>query len=151
PAIGRLFFEKAITCAQKALEISPDELILLDQLFTCMMYLRRTEDAGKIREQILLVSPNFLTTWERADDQSWCFIASYAYQDTPEHIELFREFRRRCLLPWLPGRAVNGLYIRISPLLVLLARRGGIPAPAVRRLLEPLRRLLSRAYSRHTR
>ncbi len=142
PAIGRLFFEKAITCAEKALEISPDELILLDQLFTCKMYLRQNEDAGKIRQQILLISPNFVTTWERSDEQSWCFIASYAYAETPELVNSFREFRRRFLLPYLAGRLLNGLYIRISPLLVLLARRSRISGNTVRFFLEPLRQLL---------
>ncbi|HOT29249.1 MAG TPA: hypothetical protein PLU72_13770 [Candidatus Ozemobacteraceae bacterium] len=137
PSLGREYFRKACKLLEQAVVIAPDELSLLDQLYTCYMYLEDEQRAAIVRRDIALINPNYVTTIARLRKSSLCFLAGYAYDEAPESLEPFRRVRRN-LLRTLAGRLLVTWYIRLSPVLVDTARRFHIPKALFRVLLFPL-------------
>ncbi|OQA08591.1 MAG: hypothetical protein BWY66_00923 [bacterium ADurb.Bin374] len=137
PSLGREYFRKACKLLEQAVVIAPDELSLLDQLYTCYMYLEDEQRAAIVRRDIALINPNYVTTIARLRKSSLCFLAGYAYDEAPESLEPFRRVRRN-LLRTLAGRLLVTWYIRFSPVLVDTARRFHIPKALFRVLLFPL-------------
>jgi len=137
PSLGRDYFRRAAKLLQKSIVIAPDELSLLDQLYTCYMYLGDERQAALIRRDIALVNPNYVTTIARLRRSSLCFLAGYAYDEATESLEPFRRIRRR-LIKRKAGQYFVTWYSRISPILVETAKALCIPPLLFRVLLFPV-------------
>lgn len=137
PSLGREYFRKARKLLEQAVVIAPDELALLDQLYTCYMYLEDEQRAAVVRRDIAQINPNYVTTIARLRKSSLCFLAGYAYDEAPQCLEPFRRVRRN-LLRARAGRLFVTWYVRLSPILVDTARRLRIPKALFRALLFPL-------------
>ncbi|HOY67320.1 MAG TPA: hypothetical protein PLP29_10550 [Candidatus Ozemobacteraceae bacterium] len=146
PSLGRDQFIKAQKLLEQAVVIAPDEISLLDQLYTCYMYLNDEPHAALIRRDILAINPDYVTTIARLRASSLCFLAGFAYDEAPEALEPFRRLRRR-LLTRTAGRLFVTWYVRLSPILVETALRLRVPRGLVRCALYPVlavtRRLLT--------
>ena len=139
--LGRRYFEEALQCINQGLEICPNDISLLDQRYTCLIYLGRMEDARDARKNIYMVSPNFVTTFDRKTRSAFCFLAGYAFENRELPLEDFREIRRGLLLPFAIGRNFVSWYCRCSPALVATASTLGIPPSFFRIILWPIRLL----------
>lgn len=137
PSLGREYFRRARKLLEQAVVIAPDELALLDQLYTCYMYLEDEQRAAIVRRDIALINPNYVTTIARLRKSSLCFLAGYAYDEAPEALEPFRRVRRN-MLRTRAGRWLVTWYVRLSPILVDTARRLRVPKALFRALLAPL-------------
>ena len=142
PSMGNLFFIKAAHCLQQALSISPDEPELLDQLYSALINLREEKQADTIRQTLYKVSPHFITSWEKSKEQAACFIACFAYKESPECINDFRYFRQHFLYPSPLGKAFCEGYHHLSPLLIKNLEAIHFPRVVVFLLLEPVRFLI---------
>lgn len=136
PSLGCDYFRRARKLLEQAIVIAPDDLSLLDQLYTCYMYLGDEQRAAIIRRDIALYNPNYVTTVARLRKSSLCFLAGYAYDESPESLEPFRRVRRN-LLESSAGRRFVTWYTRLSPILVSVACRLHIPKCIFRALLFP--------------
>ena len=112
--LGKNNFIKAKFCFFKALQISPDDLNILDQAYSALKYLGEDEEAFKIKGTIYSIEKDFKTTYDSNYNQTLCFIATYAFYDQPDIINEFRWFRREYLLNNNLGRNINSLYVKIS-------------------------------------
>ena len=112
--LGKNNFIKAKFCFLKALQISPDDLNILDQAYSALKYLGEDEEAFKIKGTIYSIEKDFKTTYDSNYNQTLCFIATYAFYDQPDIINEFRWFRREYLLNNNLGRNINSLYVKIS-------------------------------------
>ncbi|HNW36731.1 MAG TPA: hypothetical protein PKM25_17465, partial [Candidatus Ozemobacteraceae bacterium] len=144
PSLGRDYFRRAAKLLQKSIVIAPDELSLLDQLYTCYMYLDDDRQAALIRREIALINPNYVTTIARFRRSSLCFLAGYAYDEAPESLEPFRRIRRR-LIRKRAGRYVVTWYSRLSPILIETAKALRVPRLLFRMFLFPLLETARRA------
>ncbi|RCK78609.1 MAG: hypothetical protein OZSIB_1331 [Candidatus Ozemobacter sibiricus] len=152
--LGRSFFEQALSCLNQALEICPTDVNLLDQRYTCLIYLERMEEAREARKALYMVAPQYIATFERENQSSLCFLAGFAYQGDPEALEDFRTLRREWFTPTTAGRTFLAWYTRLSPQWVAAARRIGLSPTLPRLCLAPLRLLaacLNRQRRRHCR
>lgn len=137
PSLGCDYFRRACKLLEQAVVIAPDDMALLDQLYTCYMYLGEEQRAAVIRRDIAQYNPNYVTTVARLKNSSLCFLAGYAYDEAPESLEPFRRVRRN-LLRTPAGRHLVTWYVRLSPILVESSRRLHIPKALYRILLFPL-------------
>ncbi len=112
--LGHNSFLKAKFCYQKALQLSPDDLNILDQTYSVLKYLGEDEEAFKIKGAIYSLDPDYKTTYDLKYNQTLCFIASYAFYDQPDVVNEFRWFRREYLLNNKLGRNINSLYVKVS-------------------------------------
>ncbi len=112
--LGKNNFLKAKFCFTKALEISPDDLDILDHTYSALKYLGEDDEAFKIKGTIYSIKPSYKTTYDLSFNQTLCFIATYTFYDHPWIIDEFRWFRREFLLNCLIGRRINSLYVTIS-------------------------------------
>ncbi len=149
-ALGRSFFEQALSCLNQALEICPTDVNLLDQRYTCLIYLERMEDAREARKALYMVAPQYIATFERENRSSLCFLAGFAYRGDAAALEDFRTLRREWFVPTASGRAFLAWYCRHSPGWVATAHRSGLPSWLPRLCLAPLR-LLGSCLSRQRR
>lgn len=148
PMLGQRYFENAIQCYEHALKLNPDDILLLDQLYTAYQFLGLEEKARRTRVELYRIDPGFVSTWEKSEDQGICFLAGFAYRGDHEALRAFRSIRREVLLPSLLGRRLVTSYVRWSPRLVKTLRAFGVPALAVRILLHPLRQWGQRVAAR---
>jgi tetratricopeptide (TPR) repeat protein len=142
PTLGHEFFLKARDCFRQALEITTGDCIILDHLYTVLMYLGEPQAALKVKTEILMYSPQFQTTFEKHRNRSLCFLAGYAFAQEPETIRDFRRFRTLFLLDWPGGIALNTLYHRISPRLITATKAVGITPHTLGMALRPLHQLI---------
>lgn len=138
PSLGRAHFEKTVKSINQALEIIPENVDLLDQLYTALMYLGKDKEAFKVKASIYILNQTFITSFDRESSSSLCFIASFAFKENPLKIEEFRWFRREVLLPFSAGRAFNSFYVRHSPSVTHLAEHIHGSRAFFRFLLQPL-------------
>lgn len=120
---GKLEFFKAKEAIENAIYFVDDDIELYNQYYTVLKYLRLENEAFKIKGIIYSMDPSYTTSFDKQLNSKMCFIASYAYADEPNQVDLFRWFRREFLLSSQPGRAFNCFYIRHSPRLVKLAQK----------------------------
>lgn len=138
PSLGKAHFEKARICLKKALEIFPDNIDLLDQIYTVHKYLKEDEEAFQTKATIYLLNNRFIPTFDREDTSTLCFIATFAYQGSINEIEVFRWFRRELLLPYSFGRMINCWYVKYSPCLTTFLRNANFSPLPFRALLYPM-------------
>lgn len=138
PTLGEPYFKKAKICLQKALEIFPDNIDLLDQQYTVCRYLKEDEEAFKIRAMIYLLNNKFIPTFDRKKTNTLCFIATYAYCGSIEKIEVFRWFRREYLLPFAIGRTLNCYYVKYGGKLTEIMKQLKISPALLRIILYPM-------------
>lgn len=113
-ALGLDNFKRAKLCLTKALAINPDNLDLLDQTYTTLKYLGEHEAAFKIKGQIYSLDPHYKTTYDNMFNRTMCYIATYAFYDSPQIVDEFRWFRREFILTNKFGRRINTLYVLLS-------------------------------------
>ncbi len=148
--LGRSFFERALVCINQGLEICPDDLTLLDQRYTCLVYLERMEEAREARKDLYIAAPQYVASFERENRSALCFLAGFAYEGRPGALEAFRTLRREWLVPFPAGRTFIAWYCRHAPGWVALARARRWPPSLFRALLAPLH-LLGSCLNRHLR
>jgi tetratricopeptide (TPR) repeat protein len=140
--LGRKSFIRARHCLEQALTINPHDPRLLDQLFTCLMFLGQDKDAQQVKRTLVRLAPGFEPTFQRGSETSFCFLAGYAFLDAHDGqtvLEEFRRFRRTFLLPTAVGRAATRFYVLVSPRMVRGARRAGVSPSLMRLFLAPVR------------
>ena len=137
-SLGRKNFLKALELLQRAAEITPDDVSLLDHIHTCQIYLGELEKALETQKHILMIQPAFKTTFHRESVAALCFFADYAYQQDPIKLEVFREFRRNFLISSSPGQRLISFYSRLAPKTIKLLKSLRVPPVFVRFLLFPL-------------
>lgn len=140
--LGQQHFQRASICYEKALEIFPDNIDLLDSLYTCMKYLKKDEEAFRTKALIYKLNPKWIPTSDR-DLNRLCFIAGYAYENQLQLVDQFRWFRREFLLNFHMGRHLNRFYVRNSPRVVAFAKSMGLPPRLFRFLLFPILKLIN--------
>jgi len=123
PSLGKGHFERARKSLRQALDILPENIDLLDQLYTAQMYLGEEKDAFKTKALIYLLNDRYITSFDKEASASLCFIAGFAFQHQPLIIDEFRWFRREFLLGNNAGRLFNALYVSHSPFLLRRAAR----------------------------
>lgn len=123
PSLGKGHFERARKSLKQALDILPENIDLLDQLYTAQMYLGEEKEAFKTKALIYLINDRYITTFDKETSASLCFIAGFAFSHRPLIVDEFRWFRREFLLGNSPGRLFNALYITHSPYFLKRARR----------------------------
>lgn len=136
PSLGNGHFQKARVSIQKALELNPENLELLDQLYTTLKYLGKDDEALRTKAAIYTLNKSFSTTFDTGSSSSLCFIASFAYADQPQNVDEFRWFRRELLLSSLFGRYLNSIYVKISPEITTRAAAYPLARPVFRILLS---------------
>lgn len=141
-SLGKNHFVKAKKCLIKAIEIYPHNLELYDHLYTVHKYLDETEEAFRAKANIYRLNKNHIPSFDREGANSLCFLASYAYFETPTKLEDFRWFRREILLCSNFGRYLNRVYVRMSPGVVKFSKSNGIKPSVFRLLLFPARLFL---------
>lgn len=137
PMLGNQFFESAIRCFEQAVAINPEDILVLDQLFTALQFMGREDKARHVRVEIYQLDPGFVTTWEKSQEQSLCFLAGMAFADEPAAVAALRTVRREWLTPFRFGRVLLRGYVRFSPLLVRWWSGTGWPVAPWRWLLRP--------------
>jgi tetratricopeptide (TPR) repeat protein len=142
PSLGESHFKKAKACLKRSLEIFPDNIDLLDQLYTVLCYLKEDEEAFKTKAMIYLLNDRFIPTFDREGTNTLCFIATYAYEGKIEQIETFRWFRREFLLNSKPGRILNCFYVKHSSAFTRFARQKKVPSICFRVFLFPILMLI---------
>lgn len=140
--LGQQHFQRACICFEKALVIFPDNIDLLDSLYTCMKYLKKEEQAFRTKALIYRLNPKWIPTADR-DVGGLCFIAGYAYQSQLQFVDQFRWFRREFLLNSHLGRYLNSCYVRNSPKVVTFAKMMRLPPRLFRFLLFPLLKFIN--------
>lgn len=138
PSLGMSHFNKARICLRKALEIFPDNIELLDQQYTVLRYLNEEEQAFKTKAMIYLLNNRFVPSFDKEGTSSLCFIATFAYAESPEKIADFRWFRREFLLTSNMGKQINCMYVKHSAKLVRKAKKNAIPTEIFRFFLFPI-------------
>ncbi len=138
-SLGKRHFKKARKCVRRALDLFPENIDLLDQLYTIYIYLDEDEEAFRIKAQIYKQNPRFIPTFDKEGESSFCFFATYLYFETPSDLEIFRWFRREILLPWEFGKLLNRLYVKISPNIVNLFKRAKVPKALLRFAFCPVK------------
>ncbi|EKD81146.1 MAG: hypothetical protein ACD_39C01950G0001, partial [uncultured bacterium] len=141
-SLGEQHFRKAQQSLLRALEFVPENLDLLDKLYTTQKYLGQLEDSYKTKAMIYILNKKYVTAFDRESSASLCFIASFAYRGEPEIIDDFRWFRREFLLTSQAGMAMNSAYVRISPSITRAAAHIKFSRPVFRALLYPVRLLI---------
>ncbi|PKL48921.1 MAG: hypothetical protein CVV42_07970 [Candidatus Riflebacteria bacterium HGW-Riflebacteria-2] len=141
-SLGEGHFRKAQKCLVKSLEYVPENIDLLDKLYTTQKYLGEREDSYKTKAMIYVLNKKYVTAFDRESSASLCFIASFAYEGEPAIINDFRWFRREFLLTSRAGMALNCLYIRFSPAVTVSAAKFSFSRPLFRTLLYPVRLMI---------
>ncbi|MBU1107227.1 MAG: hypothetical protein KKB51_11210 [Candidatus Riflebacteria bacterium] len=141
-SFGESHFRKAQQSIVRALEFVPENLDLLDKLYTTQKYLGQLEDSYKTKAMIYILNKKYVTAFDREASASLCFIASFAYCDDPQIIEEFRWFRREFLLTSPQGRALNTTYVRLSPRVTRVASGVKFSRSVFRVLLYPVRLMI---------
>lgn len=137
PSLGRAHFEKTVKSIAQALDIIPENVDLLDQLYTAQMYLGNEKEAFKTKALIYTLNQTFITTFDRESSSSLCFIASFAFFDDPGTVNEFRWFRREFLLTSNLGKYLNSLYVLHSPRITSCASNFSGSRALFRFLLHP--------------
>lgn len=141
-SLGEGHFRRAQKCIGKALEFVPDNIDLLDKLYTTQKYLGQVEDSYKTKALIYVLNKKFVTAFDRESSASLCFIASFAYHDEPDIVNEFRWFRREFLLTSRVGMALNCLYVRNSPAITTKAAKIAFSRRFFRAILYPVRLMI---------
>ena len=124
--LGLQNFQKAKYCFQKAIEINPDDINILDSAYSTLKYLGEDEEAFRIKATIFSIKSNYKTTYDSTYNQTLCFIATYAFYDKPWIVDDFRWFRREYLLNNRFGREINSLYVCLSSRLTKALEKNNI-------------------------
>lgn len=141
-SLGEGHFKRAQKCLIKALEFVPENLSLLDKLYTTQKYLGQHEESYKTKAMIYVLNKKYVTAFDRESSASLCFIASFAYQGEDRKIDDFRWFRREFLLTSRLGMLINASYVKISPVITQEAARLRFSRPLFRLALSPVRQLI---------
>ncbi len=141
-SLGEEHFRRAQKCIVKALEFVPENIDMLDKLYTTQKYLGQVEDSYKTKAMIYVLNKKYVTAFDRESSASLCFIASFAYQNEPEIVNEFRWFRREFLLTSRLGMALNGVYVRKSPMITRAAAKVVFSRTVFRALLYPVRLMI---------
>ena len=138
-SLGEKHFKKARKCVRRALDIYPDNVELLDKLYTIYQYLGQTEEAFKVKARIYTLNSKFITAFDKESNTSLCFLATFAYDNNPAKLDIFRWFRREFLLTSKLGQKINSSYVKFSPKLLEKIQYNKYAKPIFLLLLEPLR------------
>lgn len=91
------------------------------------------------------VQANFIAESDEEDGDNkpfWdnlCFIATAAYgSPLHPHVQVLRDFRDKCLMPYKPGRILVKLYYRLSPPIAKIISKHTVFRTAVRISIYPL-------------
>lgn len=141
-SLGEGHFRRAQKCIVKALEYVPENVDLLDQLYTTQKYLGQLEDSYKTKAMIYVINKKYVTSFDRESSSSLCFIASFAYRGDPEVVNEFRWFRREFLLTSRVGMALNSVYVRTSPSITRAVENYRFSRPFFRAFLYPVRLMI---------
>lgn len=136
PTLGNSNFQKAINCFESALRITAGDSIILDHLYTALMYVDEKEKAKAVKQEILIYSPGFETTFDKHRHRSMCFIVQCAFPGEENIIRDFRRFRNFHLLHFPGGIPLNSLYHRVSPRLVRALRKKQFLVFLIRQILN---------------
>lgn len=115
---GKADFVKAKEALEKAMHFVTDDINMLDQYHTVLKYLKQEREAFKTKGIIYSIDPEYTTSFEQELSNRMCFIASYAFVGQPQHVDVFRWYRREFLLNSDFGRRLNCLYVTLSPRVV---------------------------------
>jgi len=137
--LGRPFFKKALICLRQAVDIFPGDLAILDQIYTCLVFLGKDTQAKQHLRELRRISPEFITTLEKTRSSSICFLAEFAFADDYAALEDFRKIRRELLLNNPIGQRLVTFYCRLSPHMLFTAKVLGIPPVFMRGILNPVR------------
>ncbi|HAE39745.1 MAG TPA: hypothetical protein DCG57_14095 [Candidatus Riflebacteria bacterium] len=141
-SLGESHFRRAQKSILRALEFVPENLDLLDKLYTTQKYLGQTEDSYKTKAMIYVLNKKYVTAFDRQSSASLCFIASFAYCGEPQIINQFRWFRREFLLTSRAGMVINTAYVRISPRITRAASNIAAARTVFRLVLYPIRLMI---------
>ena len=142
-SLGEGHFRKAQKCIVRALEYVPENLDLLDKLYTTQKYLGQLEESYKTKAMIYVINKKYVTEFDRESSSSLCFIASFAYAGEINIINDFRWFRREFLLNSSLGRALICIYIRTSPAVIRAAAKWPPSRQLFRAILYPFRLVIN--------
>ncbi len=141
-SLGEGHFRRAQKCIVRALEFVPENLDMLDKLYTTQKYLGQRDESYKTKAMIYLLNKKYVTAFDRESSSSLCFIASYAYCGETQIINEFRWFRREFLLTSKLGMLLNSSYVRISPQITMAASKMRYARLVFRVILYPVRLLI---------
>lgn len=141
-SLGEMHFRRAQKSILRALEYVPENLDLLDKLYTTQKYLGQTEESYKTKAMIFVLNKKHVTAFDRESSASLCFIASFAYCDEPHVVNDFRWFRREFLLTSRVGMLINSAYVRTSPGITRVAAGIKSSRPVFRVILYPVRLMI---------
>ncbi len=115
---GKPDFLKAKEALEKAMRFIDNDITMLDQYHTVLKYLKEDQEAFKTKGIIYSIDPNYTTSFDQELSNRMCFIASFAFENEPYNVDVFRWFRSEYLLNSEFGSRLNTLYMNISPRVV---------------------------------
>lgn len=130
--LGKSNFKNARMFFEKALEISLNDINLLDNVYSVYKYLGEDKKALTIKGAIYSLRPSYKTSYDMEYNKTLCFIATYAFCEYPVVVNHFRWFRREYLLTNELGKRLNSLYVLLSPKFT----RAAIGKPVLRKLFQ---------------